>query len=269
MKTRQINQLRIAFIITLAVTAGCKHKKSLIKTDEIKKDTVKVETKANPPKPQKTMSFVFNQWNSFASKISIDYESDVHSLPINSFNGQLKMMKDQYIWMTIQVPILGEAGRVLITKDSVKILDRYNRRYLLTNFSYLQKFSSVPLSLSKLQNALIGNPTFELKDASIDTSNAMLTATFEDAKIKNIIYALMSSLRVQKNIYFDKMQKVDITAVYHQFETIEGQQIPNKLNFSTASPEKSSAEIEYSGILLNKPVVAEFNIPSGYKKWND
>ena len=127
--------------------------------------------------------------------------------------------------MTIQVPILGEAVRALITKDSVKVLDRYNKRYLLTNFSYLQKFSSVPLSLDKLQDALIGNPTFKLKDATIDTSDNMMMAIFQDAKVKNTIFALFNNLRVKKNIYIDKIQNVDITAIYPEFEEIEGQQI--------------------------------------------
>ena len=243
MNIRRPRTYIITSLLVLSVIAACKHKKAITKSNEPVKDTVKSETRVTPPAPKKTMNFTVNNWSSFSSKINIDYESDTRSLPINSFSGQIRMSKDKFIWLSISVPILGEAGRALITKDSVKILDRYNRRYMLTNFSYLQKFSSVPLSLAKLQDALMGNPTFELKEASeIDTAEAMLRATYQDAKINNIIYALMTSLRVQKNIYFDRIQNVDITAVYNSFETIEGQVIPSKINFSTSKPEKSTSK---------------------------
>jgi len=249
---------------------ACKSKKAVTKNVEVKKDTVKTEPKIVAPKPQKVLNFTTNQWSTFAAKIGINYESEARSLPINNFNGQIKMSKNQFIWISIQVPLLGgEAGRIMITKDSVKIIDRYNKRYMLTTFSYLQKFSSVPLSLEKLQDALMGNPTFQLKDAKYDTTQNMLIALFEDVKIKNTIYALLNTLRVHKNIYIDKIQNVDITAVYNEFETIEGQEIPKKMNFSSTKPEKTNIELENSNIILNKPVNGDFTIPSSYKKWND
>jgi hypothetical protein len=266
MKLKYHHLLIVSLFVIISTIVACKSKKNIAKNNEVKKDSVKAETKPNNIKPAKVLSFTVNNWSTFSSKINIEYESEAHSLPINSFSGQIRMSKDNYIWMTIQVPILGEAVRALITKDSVKVLDRYNKRYLLTNFSYLQKFSSVPLSLDKLQDALIGNPTFKLKDATIDTSDNMMMAIFQDAKVKNTIFALFNNLRVKKNIYIDKIQNVDITAIYPEFEEIEGQQIPKKINLSTTKPDKSTIDLEYNGTQLNKPITAEFNIPASYKK---
>lgn len=259
----------LCLLLVLALTQfGCRSKKSA--TDSGKKTPETLPTVVKPtPAPQKMLSFSSNAWNSFSAKMTITYESETRSLPINTFNGQLRMAKDQFIWMNIQVPFLGEAGRAVITKDSLKLIDRYNKRYLLTSFSYLQKFSSVPLSLEKLQAALIGNPTFQLKDARIDSTEGFLNARYEDAKVSNTIQALLSNLRVQRNVYIDKLQNVDITAVYNKFQTIDNQEIPVNMTFSTVKPEKNAADMEYNNVVLNKPVSADFTIPSGYHKWNE
>lgn len=262
-------QKYLYLILGMAIgLSGCRTKKNMTAGKVQQTDSVITKTAADPL-PKKMVRFTCNEWKSFSAKIAITYESEARSLPINTFGGQIRMVKDQFIWMSIQVPFLGEAGRALITKDSLKLIDRYNKKYLLTNFSYLQKYSSVPLSLEKLQAALIGNPTFELMDARLDSTETHLNARFEDAKICNTIQALLSDKRVQRNIYIDKLQNVDITATYHKFEEIEHQQIPNSMTFSTTKPEKNTADLEYNNVLLNKQVSPDFTIPQGYRKWNE
>ena len=53
-----------------------------------------------------------------------------------------------------------EAMRVLITKDSVKLLDKLNKTYTARSVSYLQDVTDLPLDLKILQDLIIGNAVF-------------------------------------------------------------------------------------------------------------
>ena len=61
--------------------------------------------------------------------------------------------------------VLGiEAARIYISRDSIKILDKLNKRYLTQSYSYFTRFSDVPLTLEVLQNLFVGNQILELDD---------------------------------------------------------------------------------------------------------
>ena len=101
-----------------------------------------------------------NQINftTFSGKIDVDYE-DANGKKYN-VNAHLRMYKDSVIWVSITA-ILGIEGlRAYITADSVKMLDKQNKKYIARSVSYLQEVTALPLDLKSLQNLLIGNPVF-------------------------------------------------------------------------------------------------------------
>ena len=53
-----------------------------------------------------------------------------------------------------------EGLRALITRDSVKILDKQNKLYTARSIGYLQEVSALPVNLSTLQDLIIGNAVF-------------------------------------------------------------------------------------------------------------
>jgi hypothetical protein len=73
-----------------------------------------------------------------------------------SFKAHLRSVKDSAIWASV-VPLLGiEAARVLLTPDSLKIMDRINDRYFVGDTGATRKrFGLVP-ELDLLQRALNG-----------------------------------------------------------------------------------------------------------------
>jgi hypothetical protein len=93
-----------------------------------------------------------------ANKIDVDYQ-DAEGKKY-SVTAHVRMYKDSVIWVSITA-ILGIEGlRVLITADSVKILDKQNKTYIARSVSYLQEVTDLPLDLHSLQDLLLGNPVF-------------------------------------------------------------------------------------------------------------
>ena len=57
-----------------------------------------------------------------------------------SLKGSIKILKDSIIMIQINAPTgIIEVDRLYITPDSVKLIDRLKKKYILSNFSYLSK----------------------------------------------------------------------------------------------------------------------------------
>jgi hypothetical protein len=69
----------------------------------------------------------------------------------------IRMKKDSIIWMSIK-PMLGiEAARLVITKDSVMMIDRLNKTMVLLSFDSLNRKVNFPLDLKIVEALIIGN----------------------------------------------------------------------------------------------------------------
>lgn len=97
-------------------------------------------------------------FQTFSSKVNIDYRgSDGKNYDVNA---NIRMQKDSAIWISVNAVLGIEALRALITRDSVKLLDKLNKTYKAHSVSYLQETTALPLDLIALQDLIIGNPVF-------------------------------------------------------------------------------------------------------------
>src|SRR6218665_325124 len=98
----------------------------------------------------KAREFRFDRLN---AKMSVEANVDSSD---NSFTVTMRMKKDSLIWMSISK--LGIEGvRVLVTKDSVKFMDRIKNKYFKGDYAYLSKMLNTELDFEILQSLLVGN----------------------------------------------------------------------------------------------------------------
>jgi hypothetical protein len=89
-------------------------------------------------------------------------------------NAIVRIKKDSIIWIEFYAkvgPMTIKAFQVLITPDSVKILDRVKKVVRLRSVSYLQEQVHLPVDFGTVQDILIGNPIF------LDTANILYYRT--------------------------------------------------------------------------------------------
>ncbi len=67
------------------------------------------------------------QYTTFNGKVNVDYKSDDGKK--YNVNATIRMYKDSAIWISANAILGIEAMRVLVTKDSVKLLDKLNKTY--------------------------------------------------------------------------------------------------------------------------------------------
>jgi hypothetical protein len=97
-------------------------------------------------------------FTSFSGHVHLNYEDkDGRDYDINAV---VHIKKDSMIWVSINAALGFEALRILITKDSVKILDRLKKVVRLRSVNLLQEQVHLPVDFMTLQDLLLGNPIF-------------------------------------------------------------------------------------------------------------
>ena len=97
-------------------------------------------------------------FNTFSAKVKVDYRGgDGKSYDFNAF---LRMRKDSIIWVSINAALGIEAFRILITPDSVKVLNKLDKVVQFRSLNYLQEVTKLPIDFHTLQDIIIGNPVY-------------------------------------------------------------------------------------------------------------
>jgi hypothetical protein len=157
-----------------------------------------------------------------------------------SFNGQIRMKKDSIIWLSLS-PALGiEMGRLIVTSDSVKWMNRLESNYLLAETVHLTETLHPLLEFDLLQSLILGNDLALYDNSqfrgSIDSREYKLTVTQrrslkkqlkEDESIETIpmqnIWLDPETFRLTKvaiRDLTDKDAKIDVE--YQRFTNVNG-----------------------------------------------
>ena len=182
------------YSIFLLVLAGCHHPKNISKTVVQKAATQNQVTKPIDAKVQTLLKLLKNNEPVF-KELAAKLKTKVSSPELNqSFTTNIRWKKGEKIWLSMS--IIGiEGARVLITRDSIKIMDKINERYILKPLSFIKEKTFVELSFSDIENLLLGQLIFT------DTTHAKY------ADNPNNITINADGLRFLTSIAFDKSTK--------------------------------------------------------------
>lgn len=89
----------------------------------------------------------------FQCKAKMNLESNGKK---QSFMANFRLAKNKIIWVSIHAPLVGEVARAVITPDSVKAMERINKRSYNYSYAGLQKLINLEVDFNTLQNLIIG-----------------------------------------------------------------------------------------------------------------
>jgi hypothetical protein len=216
-----------------------------------------------------------------SAKFDASYSGKKNS---SSFKGQVRVRKDSLIWVSI-TPALGiELFRMIITSDSVKYVNRFNKEYFLGDYALVSRFLQIHIDFDILQSLILGND-FQFYEsnsfrASIDNLNYKLSTTGRRKIRKEAEDANADPIVLLQNIWLDpesfKIKKVDVkeylkdnrklSATYSDFLGLDNQLYPSALNFDIQAEDMINIKINYSKVTLDEPMTFPFSIPGNYKR---
>ena len=189
---------------------------------------------------------------------------------------QMRMVRDQAIYISLR-PVLGiEVGKLIITADSLYAVDKVHKRYIAEKVSILT--SGIPLTVSDVQDIFLGRPCIIGKGTLREANKAEITVTQKDNTI-----TLSPDEHYKGYSYtftFDKNNRItslDIVPAsgtsaafqvkYSDVKDTQAGNIAHSFNANaTVDKKKMALSLTYKDIDWNGNVKIDMGIPNGYKR---
>lgn len=265
----------ICFVALVTVFTSCRSTKT-IQTAIAKKDTAQVVPVVDH-RAADSMLYIkqvwdtirrnnINDYQTFSAKIKVDFEGNDGRRSVNAF---VRLKKDSVIWVNITAPLGIDAFRILITADSVKMINKLNKTVQLRSVEYLQEVTKIPMKFGDLQNMLIGNPIF--LDSIINTYKKD-EKTISLMSIGSLFKHLLTVSKDDYTLQHSKLDDVDAIRARTAYLSYSDYQVKNAVRFSThrkitvSEKSKLDIELEFKQFDFNVDLNFPFNIPKNYKR---
>ena len=267
----------IAVCILTAIGSSCRTTKKL-QTAITKIDTVRILPKIeeNPNAREDSIRFIQetfekierNQidFRTFSAKIKVDFEDkDGKKSDLTAF---VRLRKDSVMWISINALLGIEAARVLITPDSVKVLNKIDHVYRLSSVEALQEIANVPFTFKELQNVIVGNPVY--LDSNITSylknekgiSLVSIGEVFKQLLTVNRDYTLQSS----KLDDIDPTRSRTCLVIYGDLEKKNNIIFSKYRQITVSEKNKVDIQMDYKQYSFNEELGYPFSIPRNYKR---
>lgn len=248
-------------------------------------------TRATLKQPIKEYGFNYLYAKMVENQLDFDYLNAKFSITYReekgktNLKGQMRMKKDSLTWISFS-PALGiEAARLMLTNDSIKFINRLNKKYISGEYNLLDSIINTTIDYSILQSMIVGNDLtqYDLNKfrASIDGGLYRITIQ-ERKKIKKYLRSGESDTRVLvQNIWLDpenfRIRKIDLKelnsgdnkkleVLYDDYKQIENQLFPGSVIINISSQKNINIEVNFIKVVLDEPLKFPFRIPKKYER---
>ncbi len=271
---RNIILFSLAFII-LAAAQSCRTTKQINKAIATKDTTAIVIPNTSVADSLKMIKETIEKLHShyidyktFNAKIKVEYEDNKGKQP--DILAVVRIMKDSAIWISLSATIFNvEVYRMLITKDSVILMNTRDKEVQYRSLDYLQEVTQIPFDYTTIQELLIGNPIF--LDSTVVSykkeDDKILVATI-GSFFKNLL-----TLSADKNLVMhSKLDDVDVTRhrtadiTYSDYENKSGIEFSTNREITVSEKNKVDIRFNYKQYEFNKELSVILKVPKNYKR---
>lgn len=222
----------------------------------------------------------------YAANFSVDGIS-------KSFKGSIKIEKDSIIWIDITATVGIPVARLLITPDSVKMIDRLKKTYFIDDLDFFSEKLNVDLDFYSFQSILT-NSIFKLDN---EEKEKAFIRSFNGKIIENkYVFISEKGRKIDRKLKKDKLKKLDrfnyqrididpllmritdilvkefdasreISIKYRDFTVFENRKFPQRLNFEVKDPKHLlSCNIKFNKVTFDEDLRFSFKIPEKYDR---
>ncbi|RYU86173.1 DUF4292 domain-containing protein [Mucilaginibacter terrigena] len=266
MKRNTLNKIAIVFCLMALV--ACKSKKLVV----VNRPTTTVDSaainKENSLRARlaaiRAKQVTFNTFSGKA-KTKLDINGNSNDVTLN-----IRVARDQKIWISITAIIGIEVARAQITPDSIIVVNRLQSVYLKKPFSYVYTYASRQVNFKTLQALLVGNAIPELlnTNANFQTEGAN---TALSGNLQDLVYKLLlgPDLKVTQTNLSNAVARQTLQVANNVFIQADNRVIPSQIDIaSTAGDKKIQVNLRYTQAEFDKPLEYPFSIPKSYEPAN-
>ncbi len=210
-------------------------------------------------------------WISAKARVTYADENETRK-----FTSLVRLRKDSVIWMNFKKTSI-EAARILITPDSLFILNRLDKEYFKDALDGLKAKFFLPQSdltntefFQIIQELILGNPVFyQVKALNNEIVEEQYYLEGDDGRIKSEYWLDGLFYRLGQLAFTDFKTQGTVAIKLDDYEELEDRQKFSYLRTITAMSEETGkvyVEIEFKKLEINIPKNIRFEIPSRYTR---
>jgi len=206
------------------------------------------------------------EFKTFSGKIDADYQETEGKK--TNLTVQVRIQRDSLIWLSLTALFGIEGVRACITTDSVKVMNKQDKTYLVRPIAYLQELTALPLDLHSLQDLLVGNPVF-------------LDSTFQQYSKGGGLISLQGSNEwfrklltigeVDKLMSSYKLDDLNVSRprtsylTYGEYENKMGKWFSRRRTVQVSEKKNFLVRIQYKQYAFNETLSFPFAVPKNYR----
>ena len=204
-------------------------------------------------------------------------EINLPNLQVNSTRVDLKMIKDSAFQLSVQ-PLLGiELFRIEVSRDSIKVLDRMNKRYLAENYETLRAQTPITFNFYNLQ-ALFTNRLFLPGEQTVsqsqydrfrfDQSGTTVLIQAKDPMGWRYTFEADGEEKLLATEMTDAKGQYRLRWGYADFRVVEKQLFPQRMTVEAFKEDNAEGNVQWgvTRMRLDEPVKLDFVIPAKYTR---
>ncbi len=204
-------------------------------------------------------------------------EINLPNFQVNSTRVDLKMIKDSAFQLSVQ-PLLGiEVFRLELSRDSIKVLDRMNKRYLAENYESLRTQTPIAFNFYNLQ-ALFTNRLFlpgeqivsesQYSRFRLDQSGSTALIQTKDPMGLRYMFEADGEEKLLATEITDAQGQYRLRWNYADFRMVEKQIFPQLMTVEAFKDGHAEGNIQwgFTRMRLDEPVKLDFVIPAKYTR---
>ncbi|GGX31934.1 DUF4292 domain-containing protein [Aquimarina muelleri] len=209
-------------------------------------------------------SFNFKTLN---ARIKVKYHSDKQSF---SPYASLRIEKDKAIWLSVKM--LGiTLAKALITPEKVSYYEKIENTYFEGDFKLLSKWLGTDLDYDKLQQLLLGQSLFNLREdkyeVTIEDRVYQLQPKKELELFERLFLLRPDTFKMVSQQLNQPIENRRLNINYASYQIVGNQDFPKQIYIEALQgKEKTTIEIDYKTVDYNTKIGFPFTIPSGYKQ---
>jgi hypothetical protein len=265
MKRNILNKIAIVFCLMAMV--ACKSKKLVVVNRPTTADSAAIN-KENSIRARlaaiQSKQVTFNTFSGKA-KTKLDINGNSNDVTLN-----IRVARDQKIWISVTAIIGIEVARAQITPDSIIVVNRLQSVYLKKPFSYVYTYASRQITFKTLQALLVGNAIPEVlnshPDFAADGNNTVLSGNLQD-----LVYKLLlgPDMKVTQTNLSNQFGGKSLQVANNVFIQADSRVIPSQIDISsTAGDKKIQLNLRYTQAEFDKQLDYPFSIPKSYEPAN-
>ncbi|MCW5514611.1 DUF4292 domain-containing protein [Muriicola sp. Z0-33] len=244
----------IAFCILLVLFGSCKSGKIVAEVSADEKLSARAIIR-NHYKNQ--LSF-----RTLSGRMKIDYSDGISSQGVSV---SIRMEKDKTIWLSAPLGVV----KAYITPTRVSFYNKLQNEYFDGDFSYLSDMLGSELDFEQVQNLLLGQAIFDLRENKYEVDIAKETYQLKPKKAAELFKVLFQiepqnfKMATQQLAQPSKKRLLHIN--YKNYQEKDNRILPDEIGITAIDKEERTIiAIEYRNMEFNRPLNFPYKIPKGF-----